>query len=94
MTAEPLARLSVACVPLTETAPIANRAPSGAAIANRAAAGRFAAAASSASSNPIVSVVPAAATLAETGTGPRMSMVASATFDTGPALSELNAETR
>ena len=84
-------------MPLTETAPILNSAPSGAEIANRAAAGRFPAASSSASSNAIVSVVPAAATLADCGTGLRMSaLVALSTSEGGPAESqpETIAETR
>ena len=79
------------------TVPIAISAPSGAEISKRAAAGRRAAAASSASSKTIVSVVPAAATLAETGAGATMSaLVALSASEGGPAESqpETIAETR
>ena len=95
MVGEPLTRVSVTSVALTATESIASCAPSAAVSAKRFFAGAFAAVASSASSKTIVSEVPAAGTLAETGAGATMSaVVASSGSDASPVPPELIAETR
>ena len=92
---ESACRFSVTSMPLTETAPTRNTAPSPAVTANRVALGRFAAVSSSASSKAMVRLRPAAGTLAVCGTGPAMSaVVASSTFDGRPRPELLMANTR
>ena len=91
----PLSSASVTFAPLTVTEATSICAPSAAVTSNCSFAGAPAVVPSRSSPKTIVSEVPAAATLAETGAGATMSsLVACAAFDGGPVPWVLFAETR
>ena len=86
---------SVTPMPLTVTESTPISAPSAAVTSNCPTAGAPAAVASRSSSNTMTSVVPAAGTLADSGSGPAMSgVVAPSTFEGRPVPSSLTANTR